>query len=306
MENKPAQAETRKNIATFLVLTALFCLPVYYLCARTGSLGSGQSPVSHALLIMWCPALGTLLTCRIRGIPISSLGWKWGLTKYQLLAYGLPFLYALVPYTVIWISGKGGFYNHEFVAKVNKGFGWSLPDGWAIVIFTLLAGVFGMARSLGSALGEEIGWRGFLTPQLAKINSYTATSLWMGLIWAIYHYPLLLFSNYNMGGPKWLALTCFTVMIVSSCFIFTWLRMKSGSLWTGAILHASHNLFIQVIFTPLTVDTGQTNYFIDEFGIGLPIATVITAYFFWRKRKELPPQEEAGTPVSAYHQAATP
>ena len=291
MKTASDKAAIRKNIATYLVLTTLFCLPIYILCARKGSLSGGYSPAGYALMVMWCPGLAGLLTCRLRGIPIASLGWKWGQTKYQLWSYAIPILYALVTYLVIWISGKGGFYDHELVAKIEQGFGVTLPDGVTIVLFTLLAGTFGMARSLSSALGEEIGWRGFLTPQLAKINSYTGTSLWMGLIWALYHYPLLLFSDYNSGGPKWLALVCFTVMVVSSCFIFTWMRLKSGSLWTGAILHASHNLFIQVIFTPLTTDTGNTSFYIDEFGIGLPIATVIVAYIFWRKRKELPEPE---------------
>lgn len=55
-------------------------------------------------------------------------------------------------------------------------------------------------------------------------------------------------------------------------------------------MHASHNLFIQSIFTPLTADHGNTNFYIDEFGIALPIATAIVAYFFWRRRKELPEQ----------------
>ncbi|WP_045499397.1 type II CAAX endopeptidase family protein [Chryseobacterium sp. StRB126] len=284
-----SKVEIRKNIATYLVLTLLFCLPVYYMCIRTGKLGGGI--ISYATIVMWCPAIAALLTCRLRNIPISSLGWKWGETKYQLLAYGIPLLYSLVPYLIIWISGAGHFYHQEFVTDMAKGMGWNLPDVWAIPLYILLMSSFGMVRSVGSALGEEIGWRGLLTPQLAKINSYTATSLWMGVIWSLYHYPLLLFSNYNTGGPKWLALTCFTVMIMASCFIFTWIRLKSGSLWTAAIFHASHNLFIQSIFTPLTADTGTTNYYIDEFGIALPIATVIVAYFFWRKRKELPEQK---------------
>ncbi|ASK30018.1 CPBP family intramembrane metalloprotease domain-containing protein [Chryseobacterium sp. T16E-39] len=284
-----SKPEIRKNIATYLGLTLLFCLPVYYMCIHTGKLGGGV--ISYATIVMWCPAIAALLTCRLRGIPISSLGWKWGLTKYQLLAYSIPLLYSLLPYIVIWISGVGGFYNHEFITEVGKGMGWDLSDGATLVLYILLMSSFGMVRSVGSALGEEIGWRGLLTPQLAKINSYTGTSLWMGLIWSFYHYPLLLFSNYNTGGPKWLALTCFTVMIFASCFIFTWLRLKSGSLWTGAIMHASHNLFIQSILTPLTVDKGNTNYYIDEFGIALPIATVIVAYFFWRRRKELPEQK---------------
>ncbi|KAA2240749.1 CPBP family intramembrane metalloprotease [Chitinophaga agrisoli] len=288
METPSTKIATRKNITTFLVITGLLCLPLYILIARAGTLRAGFGGAGYTIMIMWCPAIGALITCAIRRIPVASLGWKWGQTKYQLWSYLIPFFYALVPYLIIWISGKGGFYNKELLDKVREGFHWSLPDGVVIFLYVILVGIFGMARSMSSAVGEEIGWRGFLTPQIAKVNSYTATSLWMGLIWSLYHYPLLMFADYNSGVSKWFSLTCFTVMIFSSCFIFTWMRLKSGSLWTGAILHASHNLFIQVIFTPLTVDKGQTAYYIDEFGIGLPIATVIVAYLFWRKRKELP------------------
>jgi len=288
MENKPA---IRKNIATYLVITIILCLPVYYMCVRLGNISAGYPPVNYTIMIMWCPALATLLTCLLRGIPLSSLGWKWGRNKYQLWSYAIPFLYALAAYLAVWISGKGGFYNKEFVGKIAKGLGWNLPDGVVIILFVLLAGTFGMVRSMASALGEEIGWRGFLTPQLAKISSYTATSLWMGLIWSLYHYPLLLGSNYNTGGSKLYALICFTVMVFASCFVYTWMRLKSGSLWTGTLLHASHNLFIQMVFTPITVDTGNTMKYIDEFGIALPIVSVVVGFIFWTKRKELPVQE---------------
>ena len=67
------------------------------------------------------------------------------------------------------------FYNREFVAEIGKGMGWNLPDGLTIILYVILMSSFGMVRSVGSALGEEIGWRGLLTPQLAKMNSYTAT-----------------------------------------------------------------------------------------------------------------------------------
>ena len=132
------------------------------MCIRTGQLGGGA--ISYAMIIMWCPAIAALLTCRIRKIPIASLGWKWGLTKYQLLAFAIPLLYSLIPYLVVWISGAGGFYNHEFVAETAKGMGWNLPDGLVIFLYILLMGSFGMIRSMSSALGEEIGWRGFLLP----------------------------------------------------------------------------------------------------------------------------------------------
>jgi membrane protease YdiL (CAAX protease family) len=104
-------------------------------------------------------------------------------------------------------------------------------------------------------------------------------------MWAAWHYPILLFGDYNAGTPAWYGLSCFTVMVVASSFIAAWLRLRSGSLWTAAIFHASHNLFIQGVFTPLTVDTGATKYVIDEFGIGLAVTTVLTA-FLVRSRRE--------------------
>jgi membrane protease YdiL (CAAX protease family) len=74
---------------------------------------------------------------------------------------------------------------------------------------------------------------------------------------------------------------------MSMSFVFAWFRLKSDSLWTGVILHASHNLFIQSIFTPLTKDTGYTKYYIDEFGAVLPIIGLFLAFYFWRKQNQL-------------------
>jgi len=76
-------------------------------------------------------------------------------------------------------------------------------------------------------------------------------------------------------------------LIISMSFTYTWLRMKSGSVWTAVLLHASHNLFIQSIFTPLTQDTGNSAYCIDEFGAVLPVAGIILAVYFWTRRAEL-------------------
>jgi membrane protease YdiL (CAAX protease family) len=76
--------------------------------------------------------------------------------------------------------------------------------------------------------------------------------------------------------------------VVSEGFIYTWFRLKSGSLWTGVMLHASHNLFVQSFFTPLTiVNNSRTNYFIDEFGAVLAIVTLFGAIYFWTRRKEV-------------------
>jgi membrane protease YdiL (CAAX protease family) len=76
-------------------------------------------------------------------------------------------------------------------------------------------------------------------------------------------------------------------MVLGLNFAFTWLRLKSGSLWPAVLLHAAHNLFIQAFFNHLTSDTGITAYVIDEFGIGLALMAPVVAYLFWRKRHEV-------------------
>jgi uncharacterized protein len=108
-----------------------------------------------------------------------------------------------------------------------------------------------------------------------------------GCVWALWHYPIILFADYNPGSPKRYAVTCFTALIVADSFVFAWMRLKSESLWTGVFLHASHNLFIQVFYDPMTVDRGQTAYFATEFGAFLPIVCLAVAIYFWTRRGEL-------------------
>ena len=278
--------QSRKAVLIFLLFTFGLSSVFYFLIIHTGKLGSGFG--MYVTGIMWCPALSAFITSKILKREISALAWQWGNPRYQLWSYLVPLLYGLVAYLILWITGWGGFYNQGFVEQIAKSFGWEyLPKGAVILLYFIFMGVFGTAGSLATGLGEEIGWRGFLVPELFKTTSYTKTSLLVGIIWAIWHFPILIFADYNSGTPAWYGLSCFTVMVVSISFVFTWFRLKSGSLWTGAILHASHNLFIQSIFTPLTKYNAHTKYFIDEFGAVLPVVCLALAIYFWTRRKEL-------------------
>ena len=68
----------------------------------------------------------------------------------------------------------------------------------------------------------------------------------------------------------------------------SWIRMRSGSLWTGAMAHASVNLFNQGFFAPMTSAHGWiTAYSIDESGFMLPIVLVAFAVPFWMMRHKL-------------------
>ena len=279
-------ARSRVQVAQYVLLVFAFSSFFYFLVLRSGSLGYGRG--MYVLGLMWCPALAGMATLRFNGRSLADLGWKWGETKYQLRSWYIPLLYASIAYSIIWILGLGGFGNSEFANSLAAQMHLRVPNWVSVALAVILTGMYGLIRSVGSALGEEIGWRGFLVPELSRTTSFTVTALISGVIWSLWHYPLLIFSDYNSGTPTWYGLTCFTVMVIAISFVFAWMRLKSGSLWTGAILHGSHNLYIQAIFTPFTRNTGKTAWYIDEFGAVLPLVAIAFAFYFWTKRRELP------------------
>ncbi len=75
-------------------------------------------------------------------------------------------------------------------------------------------------------------------------------------------------------------------MVMAMSFVLAWMRLKPGSLSTRMVLHASHNLFVQWAFSPLTGDTGRTKYFSGEFGVALPVAGA-AAWISYRRRAEV-------------------
>jgi membrane protease YdiL (CAAX protease family) len=189
---------------------------------------------------------------------------------------------------VTWAAILGSFDFSRFAAPLGAAFGFpQWPRATAILLAIPLYAVLGVISSTARALGEEIGWRGFLLPRLVQQFGFTLGCLVSGCIWAVWHYPGLLFADYNAGTPPAFALTCFTLMVIADAYILGWLRLKSGSLWPAAILHASHNLFIQAIFDRITAPVGKALYVTTEFGAGLVLTIGAFAVYFWTRRNEL-------------------
>ena len=236
---------------------------------------------------MWSPFVGLLVTRlvfpdgRRRG-SLAGLGWKWSRTKYQVGSFFLPGLYVGVAHLAVWVFGLAGF--------------WDAPlSEVAVLVLKRMA----MGVTVGSVLafGEEVGWQGFLVPQLYKMMSFTKTSLARGLIWSLWHYPLIIGGVYGPSStPLWYRMLFFTITLTAVSFAFTWLRVRSGSLWTGVFLHAGHNIFIQSVYPRLTTHSDVLPYLTDEFGVLCAAAAVLTALVFWMKRDVLPPAVQLPTP----------
>jgi membrane protease YdiL (CAAX protease family) len=280
----------------YLLFTLLFSAVIWSLVVWSGHLGMAFGMMVTA--VMWCPALGALVTCRLLGRSFRSLAWRWPANRYIAAAYFLPLGYAAIAYGAVWALRLGGW-NAGLVGLVTERFALrGMPPWGAFTLWLLFTATAGLIRGLSTALGEEIGWRGFLVPELAKQMSYPKLSLLSGIIWAAWHSPLLLFADYNAGTNRWYALGCFAVMIVSGSFAFAWLRLKSGSLWTAAVLHASHNLFVQTVFDNMMRNTGKTLWYTTEFGVALAAVNVVVGVYFWSRRKEVE-QPNSQTSIAA-------
>ncbi len=274
-----ARATSIKALLSFIVLTAVLSLGASWLVIDIGL------KRHYMALLMWTPGIAAILALKISGIPLASLGWRWGSARYQWLAYILPALYGLIAYGILWGSGLGGAVDPKFIEEAGYHLGlvgWGETATLLMAIF-IFAGI-GMTWHMATALGEEIGWRGFLTPMLMRHVSFPLASLITGALWALWHLPIILFTKYN-AGPNDLGMQIanFALMAISLSFIMSYLRIKSGSLWTAAVLHAAHNVFILSLLQRMTVQYEGTWAYAGEFGLILPLVAAAFALYFWRR-----------------------
>ena len=274
------KSERRDAWITISIFMALLC---------------GMSAIAHFAILelnptslyvgalMLCPAIAALMTQKIRGRKISGLPWAWGYWRSNVQSYLIPVAYIALAYGLIWAFGLGAPFNPETISEWTGelGFPPNASELSVCVMIGLLASVQ-LIKSLGSIAGEEIGWRGFLIWELRKVMPFGAVSIVSGLIWAAWHYPIVI--RYGGGDPVF-QVACFTLMITSMSVIMTYFTFRTTSIVPAILFHAAHNIFIQKILTPLTADTGSTRMWIDEYGLMIPLIVTGFAIFYGRKAK---------------------
>ncbi len=277
LKKKSERIEAWKTIFIFLaivtVISAVFHYAIVNLYPSRIYIGA----------LMWCPAIAAIITLKLKGRAISALHWNWGNWKYIRLSYFVPAIYVLITYVLIWLFRLGGLPNEDLVLEWAKELGLvgigTLSPTFAVIIGVVLLGTIGVIRSMATTLGEEIGWRGFFIYELRKVLSFTGVSLFSGIIWATWHWPIIVYYGENV----FLELITFFVVVISMSFIMTYYTFKSKSLWPAVIFHAVSNVYVQKIFPPLTSKMEGTEHWLGENGIMFAIISFLFGIYFWRK-----------------------
>jgi membrane protease YdiL (CAAX protease family) len=136
-----------------------------------------------------------------------------------------------------------GFVGVQVLGALAIGLGWVFgvtpvevaPGAWSSLVTMELLGLLVAV----AALGEEIGWRGFLLPALRPLGTGRALVL-SGLVWGPWHAPLVLLG-YNYGTTNPFAVVMMTVTTILMGVLFGWLRMRSASVYPSAFAHGALN-----------------------------------------------------------------
>ena len=258
--------EVKKSVS-FIAVVCILSTVAYTLLFNHAKIGI--SPLLGIFILMWCPALSAFITQFIYERNLRGFGWGLANLYWYLLSYLLPAVSGVLAYGFIWITGLG---------QINRSFQFN---------FFHFA-IFGIIFNIAFAAGEEIGWRGFLAPNLFRTTGFTKTCFISGIIWAVWHFPLIISGTYLSNIPVAVSLVQLVIVILGMTFIINWIRLKSGSVWTAVLLHASHNLYMQNLFDPMTELTGLlSRYFSGENGFALIAVYGLAGFIFWKKRASL-------------------
>ncbi|MEQ8156181.1 MAG: type II CAAX endopeptidase family protein [Clostridiaceae bacterium] len=259
----------KKAVVVFLIIVLMLSTIVDILWIKGGEAAS-KSGIS--VILMWCPAIAAFISRGIYYKKEKILGWNKCKIYFILIAIFAPVIYLVLSYGIYWLVNKGSFTGDlNTLSSVASTYTSKTSHQSIVTVITIIIAI---PSSILAAMGEEIGWRGFLLPQMIKIWNIKAAITISGLIWAVWHMPIMIAGLYDSGTPIWYQLPMFTISVLSIAVIISVLRVKSNSIWPAIILHASHNYFDQAIFGTLTKSTNKA-YFVGETGIITVIAMIL-------------------------------
>jgi membrane protease YdiL (CAAX protease family) len=238
----------RKGIAAYLLITFALTYAVEFALMAAGVRFDAQTSQAGQLVVaglMWVPALAAFVTARvITREGLAGAGLRLGPVRpYIAWALLMPLIFAVI-YGVTWALGLGqpdwrlaGFMN--MVTSRGGDLSGAPPPG--VLIGLIFAGSTLVAPLVNgiAGFGEELGWRGYLLPKLLPLGKPVAYLL-MGVIWGMWHLPLILMGFTYPGHPV-LGTLLFIALLTLIGVVLGEVRLRHRSSLLAGWLHGLFN-----------------------------------------------------------------
>jgi len=244
--------------------------------------GSIQNHLGIIFGLVWWVTVASIVARLVMRESPRDVSFRWGGwagTRAIAVATAMPLVVGFTAYGIGWSTGLANF-RAPGLSRVVLGMHFSLAAnprvGFLESVLVLL--VFGALSDLKYAAGEEIGWRGYMLTRLVD-SGVPAPILISGLIWGLWHTPLILSGQYASGRYPILSTGLFLVGIVAGGYVFAWLRLSSGSIWPCIWAHGAWNAVIQGAFDR---STSGPSMWVGESGVLTSAMLILFAVVLYR------------------------
>ncbi len=237
----------RKSLTWFLAITFIFSWILFLVPLTFTKMDAIQKQLTTQglwAIAMWGPGIAAIITTlfvdkkSFSSLRLNTLGAK----RFYLWAWILPIALVIIGGALTLLFGAAKLdlnftMIRDAMASAPKEIDaplWIIVGAQVIFAITLAPFI-----NLIFALGEELGWRGYLLPKLMPLGQWNAIST-SGVIWGFWHAPAIV-QGHNYPGYPILGIFMMIVFCVLLGTILSWLTLNTKSPWVAALAHGSIN-----------------------------------------------------------------
>ncbi|MCS7145785.1 MAG: CPBP family intramembrane glutamic endopeptidase [Nitrososphaerota archaeon] len=228
-------AATRDRVLLFSILSLILAALVDVAFYLLGGLANPFAGLAWGALRMYTPTVSALLVgdseTLKRALRFSMKAFVYFLTS-PLIAFAALLLYFA-------ITAPMGFISLETLRTAMP---VDLPPETLLALMLINSYIAAISINTLFALGEEIGWRGFLQVELeARGHSTAKAALLVGLVWGVWHATAILLLGHNYPENRLLGVALFTAFTVALSLPHAAVTRLSSSVLPAASLHGAIN-----------------------------------------------------------------
>ena len=257
----------KKTTIKYLIWTFLIAWVLQVVVAvlsRSGQVMGGRLLLS---VVMFAPLAGVLLS----GQSLSGMGWKphlKGKVRMLLAAWFLPALLTAIGAALYFVVFPGHFDTsggYLVAAAGPEALEQLEAQGLTYPLYILVSVVgcltYAPLINMVLAIGEEAGWRGFLYPQLKAKFGKRRGWLIGGVIWGMWHWPMMWLTGYEYGtdyvGFPIVGMLIFCIFTTAAGILCDWLYEKTDCIWIPSAFHGAINAAGTVPLALCIANTGS-------------------------------------------------